>query len=519
GRGAALSGEWFSATAENPFTMAPAGPVAQAYGESRAPISVIVGPTGGGKTTESILRTFRIALWQHPSPIDGVRKARTVILAPTYRKLWDQFIPSYREVIKWHKNGWKGGTGEPAQHIYDFMWAPDPHTEPSPVHVEVLFRAPGEGDLEEFFRGLEATAFHFPEADTHESQDMFSLASNRAGRYPPPRDRPDPSLGLPDAYKGVSADANAPVIGSWFHKRFFVERRPNDRLFPQPPGYDPTSPDGFHPLAENAGNLRRIGRNYYRDMAANLEPWDVERLLRNRPGYSRHGQPVHPDFDPPTMVSTTDLEPDPDSPMVIGLDAGSNSLHHAAVFLQRTFGGQVRGFAEVVPDGQSDIVEVGGAIRRLMETRFSKVKSCVIVVDPAARGQTAMQRGLTWLQVLTQATGMTVVPAQTNDPRVRRTALDQILKRRCGPGEPGLVLSGPSMPRTTAALAGEYRFKRTGDKVSEIPEKSHPASDVADAVHYGALGLNGIGAIEGQFMPSGPDDGHSVGSQGHLLPE
>ncbi len=499
------------------FGWTPAGPVAEAYGLSRAPISVIVGPTGGGKTTESIRRTIRVAQWQHPSPIDGIRKARTVIIAPTFRKLWDQFIPSYREEIKWHDKGWKGGVGEPCEHIYDFMWQDDHGRDIGRVHVEVLFRAPGDGDLEEFFRGLQTTCIHFPEADTHETQDLFSLASNRTGRYPPPYDRPDPSLGLPDAYEGVSADANAPIIDSWFHKRFFIENRPSDRLFLQPPGYDPTTADGFHPLAENMVNLRKYKREYYKEKAATHEPWDVARLLQNKPGYSRHGQPVHPDFDVTTMVAKEGLQADPDSMMVIGIDAGSNTLKHAAVFLQRSWGGQIRGLSEVVPDGQSDIMEFGAEVRRVRETRFRHVKNAVIFVDPAARGQSAMRRGVTWAQVLQQVTGIEVQLAPSQDPRVRRTAVDQALKHRVGPHDAGMVLSGPDMPKTVAAMAGGYRFKRTGDKISPTPEKDD-ASQPADALQYGTLGLNGVGLIEGRFIH--PEaEAADTGSHGHLLPD
>ncbi len=503
--------------AQRQFGWTPAGPIAEAYGQSRAPIIGIVGPTGGGKTTESIRRFIRTAQWQHPSPIDGIRKARTVVIAPTYRKLWDQFIPSYKEEIKWWDKGWKGGTGEPCEHIYDFDWQDDHGRSIGRVHVEVLFRAPGEGNLEDFYRGLQTTCFHYPEIDTHDTPDMLSLGSNRTGRYPPPYDRPDPSLGLPDAYEGVSFDANAPLIDTWFHRRFFVERRASDHLFVQPPGYDPSTPDGFHPLAENVQNLRKYKRNYYKEKALTHEPWDIARLLQNKPGYSRHGQPVHPDFDPVRMVAANGLDADPDSLLVIGVDAGSGTLKHAAIFKQRSWMGQIRVLDEVVPDGQSDIVEFASELRRKKETRFAAVKNAVIIVDPAARQHSAMNRAVTWAQILQQMTGIEVQIAPTNDPRIRRTAVDQALKKNCGPNEPGLIVSGPHCPKLIGAMAGGYRFKRSGDKISPTPEKND-ASQPADGLQYGILGLNGVGAREGQFIHSSDDEAHS-GDHGALLPD
>lgn len=468
-----------------------AGPTARAYGHAQEPVVVCVGPTGGGKTTESVRRILRIAQWQHPSPRDGVRKARIVCVAPTYRRIWDQVLPSYFKEIDRSWGEFRGAQGDPATHLFDAEW-----TGVGRCHIEVLFRAVGETVLEEFYRGLEATAFWYPEMDTHETGDILSLGSNRVGRYPEPDDRPEHAPA--PAYAGVYGDANAPTIGSWFHKRFYLGRRPGDRLYEQPPGFDPDTPSGFHAKAENAHNLRKIRPDYYRGMAANLEPWDVERLLRNRPGYSRHGQPVHPHFDAARMIPAMDLEPDPDLDLCIGVDAGSNTLMHAAAFLQRTWPGQVRQVDEVVPDGQSDIVEFGGAIRRLKDTRFRLVKRVWISVDPAARGQSAMRRGVTWAQVLQEVTGIEVQLAPSQDPAVRRTATDTVLKRTAGPGEPGFLIDR-RCERTIEALAGGYRFARRGDKVSALPEKNHH-SHPAEANQYGILGLEGMGAVAGGFI-------------------
>lgn len=500
------------------FGWTTAGPVAAAYGRSfkNGSVAVCVGPTGGGKTTESIRRTIRVAQLQHPSPIDGVRKGRTVVLAPTYRKLWDQVIPSYKDELSWSDKGWTGGKGEPADHIYDFEWRMD-DGRVEKVHVEVLFRAPGEGDLEDFFRGLKATAFWIPEMDTHETVDLLSLASNRTHRYPEMRDRPDPDRrpDLADAYGGVYGDANAPIIGSWFHDRFFLETKASDLLFLQPPGYDPDSVDGFHPQAENKHNLRRADRQFYRTKAANHEHHDVVRLLENKPGYSRQGKPVHEHFNAITMKAIDGLEPDPNLPVVVGLDAGSNTLSHSAVFFQRTFGGQVRALAEVPYEGQSDIVEVSLAIKRLRETRFAACRDVEIVADPAVMGQSAAKRGVTWCQMIQVETGLPTRPAPSQDPGVRRGALDQVLKKQAGPGTPAFMVDAIHCPSLIKALAGGYHFKRTKNAYSEIPVKDKH-SHIADACHYGVLGLNGVGSIPAH-NPHDWEEGHS-GDLGALLP-
>lgn len=500
------------------FGWAEAGPVAGAYGrwQENGSIAVCVGSTGSGKTTESIRRTIRVAQWQHPSPIDGVRKGRTIVLAPTYRKLWDQVVGSYQDEIPWanKEGGWRGGHGEPADHIYDFMWKENGR-DIGRVHVEVLFRAPGENqELAEFFRGLKATAWWFPEMDTNPDEALLSLASNRTHRYPEMRDRPD-DPNLPTAYGGVFGDANAPIIGSWFHDRFFLERRPSDKLFLQPPGYDPMSPDGFHALAENVMNLKKADRQYYKTKAANHDEHDRIRLLENKPGYSREGKPVHPLFNAITMSSPEGFEPDATLPLVIGLDAGSNTLSHAAAFVQRSWGGQVRVLAEIPYESQTDIVEVSAEIKRLCETRFSACRNVEIVVDPAAGGQSAMKRGVTWAQMIRGLTGLPVRPSPSQDPGVRRAAVDQILKKQAGPGIPAFICSAPHTQQLMKALAGMYHYEKKKKGYAEAPKKNE-YSHIADALQYAVLGLNGVGVIEAHNHE--PERAPDTVDHGALLP-
>jgi hypothetical protein len=462
-----------------------AGPKAQAYGMSRADLALIVGPTGGGKTTESARRILRAAQWQDPSPRDGIRKCRICIVATTYRRLWDQVTASYWKEIDrdWGMKGPGGGSGftgakgDPWDHEF-LTLCPDGVT----AHVHVMGRAVGETDLEDFFRGLEVTAFWIPELDTHETVDILAGCQNRVGRFPEPDDRPDPIEGKPAAYAGVWADSNAPVIGSWFHNRFYIKREPGDAVFIQP--------SGLSAEAENMMNLRKINPNYYKALADRMkEPWAIRRFVENRPGYSRAGKPVHEFFNAETMILQGTIPPDPDLPVIIGVDCGS-TLMPAAVALQRA-AMQVRALAEVSPGAGKDMVELAGEIKRLRETVLREVREVVLVVDPAAASRSVMNRQITLAQTLAQLTGLEVLLAPTNDPGARRTAVDQVLKRAGLPGEPGFLVGNNCLELATA-MAGGYRFRRTGDKTSETPEKNKH-SHVADALQYGILGMEGLG--------------------------
>ena len=476
-----------------------AGPVAKAYELSTAPVSVIVGPTGGGKSTASARRCLRVAQWQDPSPRDGIRKARVVVIAPTYRRLWDQVIPSYLKEVPRGIGDFRGSKGDPADHEFRMQFA-----DRTEGYTHVLFRAVGDTSLEEFFRGFEVTAVWLPEMDTHASEDILSLARNRVGRYPEPDDRPDKPDGAPAAYAGVWGDANAPEIDSWFHERFYLRRKEGDRVFIQP--------GGFSANRENWENLRKINPRYYEDMAKTLDPWAVKRLVENKPGYSRHGQPVHEYFDSERHVARNAIEPVAGATLVIGADCG-NTLVPAASFKQLVFG-QSRTLDEVVPDGQMDLVEFAREIRRKRETRFAHVPNAILVVDPAAVAKSATNRQLNFAQILQGETDIEVVLAPTNNPLTRRTALDQQLKRQASPSEPAWIVD-PACVGLIKALSGGYCFQRRGQSLALTPAKVHPHCDIAEAEQYGQLWMSGVGAGGGYIHEGGPS--RDAGGPGVIL--
>lgn len=468
-----------------------AGPVARAYGHSQADVAVIIGPTGGGKSTESARRILRAAQWQHRSPRDGLRKCRIAVIAPTYRRLWDQVIPSYKKEINpaWGlepgKSGFTGSKGDPADHVF-LARCPDGTL----ARIEVLFRAVGDADLEDFFRGFEVTGYWLPEMDTHASGDILSFAANRVGRYPEPEDRPEnpphPS------YAGVWGDANAPEIDDWFFNRFWLPagRLKGDAVFIQP--------SGFSPQAENMHNLRKIRPDYYDHKKGSHEAWAVRRFLENRPGYSRHGLPVHDHFDIHRMVTEHSFAAVEGLPLTIGADCG-NTLSPAATFMQRAMR-QIRCLGEVMTPTQMDLIEFAHEIKTMRETRFSHVSDAFIVADPSAITQSVLNRGTSLAGILQAETGIEVILAPSNDPLARRSAVDQVMKRNAMPGEPGFIVSGPDCPNLIKSLAGGYCFEKKGAKMSATPKKVHPWADIAESCQYGVLGVEGLGGVVGAVI-------------------
>lgn len=474
-----------------------AGPVERSYELSKAPVNMIVGPTGGGKTTGSARRCLRVAAWQDPSPRDGVRRARIVVICPTYRRAWDTVMPSYFKVFRQSMGEFRGSRGDPADHTFDAVL--NIAGSASRIHVEVLFRAVNDLDIEDFFRGFEFTAAWLPEADTNADLDaILSFGANRAGRYPEPEDRPDHSEVSP--FKGLWGDANAPLIGTPFHRRFYMRTMPTgkpapttDRLWVQPGGRSAS--------AENMANLRKLDPNYYGAMALQLDSYDERRLIDNRPGYGRHGQPVHPNFDDQLHVAAQEIAVDRFCDLVISVDCGSGSMIPGATIEQRLYSGQWTFLDEIhLREGQMSTQELGGRLRQWAELpRFSKARGCMICVDPAANSRSP-QTEFTDAQALGTYAGIEVQLAPTNVPKYRRQALDKLFLARV-PGNPRepMILIDPACQGLIEGLAGAWHYPRRAGLVSPTPDKGR-WSHVCEAAEYGPLTVDGIDAHEGRLI-------------------
>lgn len=503
-----------------------AGDVANAYEQSRARVAVILGPVGGGKTIASSKKVLRVARMQDASPIDGVRRARIVVLARTYVDIWDKVLPSYKKTYPAAIFGEiQGSKNRQADHIYTVEEAhvlPDGRRERRTLYVEVLFRAVQDIDLEDFVRGMECTAWWLTEMDTL-PQAIVELAAQRVGRYPEPDHRPPPDPGQterPLAYRGVFGDANVPDIDAWFYEQFWLSaNRPKHwHLFLQPPGViDQGKGKAFlaNPKAENLQNLLKIDPNWYPEQARDMKRWQVLRFLMCKPGYSRHALPVHELFDEEVHVSTTPLEVDPYKPVIIGCDGGANTLFPSACVMQNPAWMTWRALAEFAPQERCSIEEFAAQILRLLNTRVRRSAGAVIVGDPAmAQGLAGGSEGggfsiQSYGQKLERLTGITVTLAPNNKPSERRAALSGVLDRRGG------FLTDPRNPYLIRALAGGFRYpKKSADKGELIPEKNKH-SHIAEGCEYGVMGGEGL---DGFFGSLGDGTGMS-GVPDALMPQ
>src|SRR6202008_168176 len=84
--------------------------------------------------------------------------------------------------------------------------------------------------------------------------------------------------------------------------------------------------------------------------------------------------------------------------------------------------------------------------------------------------------------------GFKAYPAPTNDIEPRLRAVEQLFLRRNG-----ILIDGGNCPNLVKALKFHYRYRRKkfNHELEDLPDKTHPWSDLADCLQYIALGSTG----------------------------
>lgn len=462
------------------------GPVSDRFMASRANVQVINGPIGAGKTTTAFMKAIRLACAQTPSKTrtinigDGerpVRKFKLAVVRDTFRQLHKTTIPSWHKRFPPEAGEWVGAMDAPCRHRLHFLLG-----DGTVVDFIAEFAAIGENAVEDFMRGFEPTAFYLNELDLL-SKDVLTFGKGRAGRYP------DMSEGGPSWY-GVIADCNAPEFESWLYRDIF-QKRPDElaaeetELFIQPGGLDPG--------AENHENLPP---RYYATQMHGQPDWYVQRMIHNRPGYSRAGKPIFPEFKDTLHVAASDLSPIPGLPLLIGIDPRT---HPSAIFMQRLAGSQRRVIDEVQGEINMGPRRFAKIVVEMLHDRFpfTKPESIKAIVDPSSQyGADRADDEKSWLEIFEHETGLKLTPAPTNKTDARREALRKTLTELID-GQPALLVSPRCKIFRTAMNTG-YRFRKLSvggaERFGDDPEKNSYA-DMAEAAEYACLGDDGYAEV------------------------
>lgn len=496
------------------WRFSPPGPKAAGWLMSNHRNTFLMGPVGGGKTTTGAMKCWNVARLQHPSTIDGWRKARIIAIRKNYRQMHRSLIPSLQKFWPEGSPGvtWQLERDGPTR--LEFRME-DPQLGKILMIIECLSYT--DQDLESFIRGFETTAWWLNEVDEL-PRGSIGLFNQRAGRWLID-EKPDNIA--PVKYSRVFGDLNAPDEDNWFNTDYIMPRPASFELFIQP--------SGFSSNAENLHILHRDNPNYYADLAEEMRTdkgeWAVRRFIENKPGFSRHGEPVYEDYNDRVHCPDTPPKAHPRIPIIIGLDQG---MTPAAAFTQLTPEERFLILAEeVMADGEvEDAMEFGRRCARKLVREFpdhARNGWYKVAPDPAAnvRGHTDLVKWIHGFQlgfkeILT--TCPVAWPSFAGQGRqqidVRVGAVREFLRGFSG-GEPQLQVS-KNCPVIRRGFAGAYRLiriQKDGGKVRDVPDKSNGADDPADAVQFAAMVARGaVRRGQTRRAPNAPISSASGGS-------
>lgn len=491
--------------------MTPVGPVAGAFGESRAFIAGIMGPVGGGKTTECIAKGFRAGLLQKPvwDPQRDcfVKKCRGAVVRDTYPNLDRTVIKSWHQWFPKTLGRWSGEA--PRMHAFTLNIGQKGTRGYHQLDMEVIFTAIGDNSVEDVLRGLELT-WLWPNEWDRLPRSILEIGTGRVGRYPS-------AIDGGCQFAQIFGDFNAPEEDNHVVKLFGIdgtldidaeladllameagEERPLIEFFRQPGGLDDDA-ENLHNLPPIIQGNPKAGRLYYLKQAAALKnsPDMKRRMVDNRIGPIRSGTPVFPEYRDEYHAREFDLIPG--LPILIGADQG---LLGAVVLAQldpridqlRVFDEMARIFED--DKGHIEISQIGGEafgkeVAARLQTRYPGYEIGLAVCDPAgAAGEEAIN-ARSWRQDFQKGLGLSVrkarVPGNAIEPRLKavRTRLNGTVQ-----GEPKLLIH----KRCSILRRGfnsRYAWQRVsvgksddGGRFDSKPRKLQGYSDVQDAVQY-----------------------------------
>lgn len=427
--------------------------VARFMRDEKSLVRCLVGPVGSGKSMGVIMEIFRRTCAQ--APHNGVRRTRWALVRNTLQQLKATVLNDvllYLGPLVHH-------------HVADSKLVLNfPLQDGTRVESEWLLVPLDRPEDQQRLLSLQLTGAWVNEA-REVPIDILMALIGRCGRFP------SKLLGGPSWY-GVVLDSNPWSVASAYHETFMLEPKPGWALYHQPGGLEPN--------AENAENLPP---NYYENLANGRDPEWVRVHVGSEWGDDLSGQAVfRRSFKPDIHAIDLDtVSINPFRPVMIALDFGRTPT---ALVTQVGNDGCLWFLDEVATEDMG--------LRQMLRDRLKPLlwgepyggRRMFVIADPAGaqKSQLAEENAFDVLR----EEGFTAYPAPTNEVAKRLLALEKLLM-----ATNGLKIVRNRCPQLLRALASEYKYRRkkTGD-LDELPEKSHPWSDLADCAQYAAMGVN-----------------------------
>lgn len=474
-------------------------------------LTIIQGPWGSGKSVAALMKLYMLAMQQEPSPIDGKRKTRWVIVRNTYGELTQTTIKTWLDWFPEHMYG-KFKWSKPMTH----------HIRIGDVDAEFVFLALDDEDDRKKLLSYEFTGFFVNEC-REVLKEIIDDLSGRAGRYPSKRD------GGPTWHGGI-CDTNAPSEDHWLpimrgdvlapdwmseEETNSLKAPPNWAFYNQPGGilekFDARGElDGYiaNPLAENVENLPG-GHDYYLNNVGGKKRSWININYRNILGSHRGGKAVWENYREEVHLAREPIEPIEGVDVWVGLDFGRQQ---AAIYAQQLHGrwlivgesiGMNIGSDRFAPIVKRDMARLfPWVFARPGEERSARAH---FFGDPS--GDDAGQADDNTPFLIFRKHGMMVRKAPGgNGLSIRLQAVEKPLDEMKD-GKPRILIS-PRCVMLKGAMNGGYHYaaiKGQRDRYNELPAKdkfSHPA----DAFQYLMLGGGeGRAVLMGSERPKSVD--------------
>jgi hypothetical protein len=455
--------------------------VLQNFMLSTAPVQIICGPVGSGKSKACNLKLWAVANAQQPGP-DGIRRTRMAVVRSTYPELRTTTIRTFVDTFPETVYGRLKWTQPPTQTV---VWGD--------VSMQVDFLALDDQTDVQKLRSGEYTAFYCNELQ-YLIKELFDEMTSRAGRYPAIKDGgptwhgviADMNIGDQDHWTSVMRGLVPLPEGLLEDDRIALTWPPRWDFFMQPPGliecrrsdgavigYDP------NPKAEN---LKWLPADYYGNLiAGKTRAWIKSRVL-NQVALVVDGEPVWPAFRRELHVARDVLQPIPGHQIWIGADFGRSP----AVL----FGQSVNNRVTVLDEMQGynvGAVQFAPQVKRRLEQKYPGY-TFVAYGDPKGQDKTQSDERTAYDIFKANGIDMKPSPVKMNLIDTRIEAVDYLLGGLYD-GRPRLQIS-PNCRTLIAGLEGGYCFERKmhSSEIKTAPAKNR-FSHLADALGYMVLAM------------------------------
>jgi len=425
----------------------------------------VVGPVGSGKSTGAIMELMLTAAQQLPAS-DSRRYTRMAIVRNTLQQLRTTVLPDVLQLLR----------GAAEYHVTSNTI----RIRTREVHSDWLLMPLDTQDDQRRLLSTQLTMVWVNEF-REVPQPLIASIAGRVGRYPSKAVLPTG----PTRY-GIIADSNPYADGSEWHTFLELEPRADHVLFRQP--------SGLSPEAENVENLVP---GYYQRLAADHSADWVKVHVHGLNGDDQAGLAVfRSSFDYTRHVTMEPIAVNPHRPLVIGLDLGRTPT---ALICQTDARGRMLVIEEVAAVDMGLPQFLREKLRPVLTGEPYAGLRAIIIVDPAAchKSQLSEQNAYDVLR----EEGFLAAPAVTNDIGPRLRAVEKLLLESRG-AVSALLIDGTRCPMLVTAMRMNYRYRRRQNgAVDDTPDKTHPWSDLADALQYACLGATS--SVIGRILARG----------------